>query len=164
MKIIFLDIDGVLNYADLFAPKYVKKSEGRSRLVPHQFERFPICEKACARLTELVNATGAKIVISSTWRLGKDDMQELHATGVLDNCLHEDWRTKSITTNHNGILMAHRGVEIQEWLSRHPEVISYVILDDNSDMLPSQENNFVQTNFDDGLQDIHIERAKIILE
>ena len=42
-----------------------------------------------------------------------------------------------------------RGMEIQEWLDRHPEVTHYAIVDDNADMLPHQW--LFQTTFERGL-------------
>ena len=42
--------------------------------------------------------------------------------------------------------------EIDKWLSEHPEVDKYVILDDDTDMLPKQISFFVKTNpYEDGL-------------
>ena len=46
-----------------------------------------------------------------------------------------------------------RGDEIQEWLDEHPEVEKYAIIDDDDDMLPEQEENFFQTDFQTGLTD-----------
>lgn len=57
-----------------------------------------------------------------------------------------------ITPDHaqpqpSGLWLAdERGAEIQAWLDAHPEVTKYVIIDDQSDMLPSQMNNFVKVN------------------
>ena len=39
-----------------------------------------------------------------------------------------------------------RGEEIKTWLEHHPEVENYVIIDDDSDMLPEQLDNFVHTS------------------
>ena len=55
MKVIFLDIDGVLNSLDC-----KEKIEG------YLF----VEDKKIALLKELIDATGAKIVLSSTWRRG----------------------------------------------------------------------------------------------
>ena len=62
MKLIFLDIDGVLNY------------EGYGRLT-RSGTRFvdPVLIK---RLKKIIDCTGAKVVLSSTWRRGIYDMRE----------------------------------------------------------------------------------------
>lgn len=40
-----------------------------------------------------------------------------------------------------------RGYEIQQWIDDHKDnIISYCIIDDDTDMLPSQKNNFVRTS------------------
>ena len=42
-----------------------------------------------------------------------------------------------------------RGVEVQEWLDRHPQVTHYAILDDEPDFLPGQW--LFKTTFTDGI-------------
>ena len=48
--------------------------------------------------------------------------------------------------------------EIAEWMSRHPEVKSFVILDDGGDMHPVK-SHLVQTTWADGLQEEHVLRV-----
>ena len=58
---------------------------------------------------------------------------------------------------------AQRGDEIREWLSKNP-VDNFIILDDDSDMLKSQLERFVQTSYNYGLRDDSIlEKAENIL-
>ena len=57
MKIIFLDVDGVLNSQDLL------ERCGEDKLVP-------IDEENIRCLKEIVDETGAEIVLSSSWRFG----------------------------------------------------------------------------------------------
>ena len=99
-----------------------------------------------ARFKDLVAETGALVVLSSTWRLIDESVATLRAAGILDHA-HPDWRT--------GYHGSHRGQQIAEWLEHHPEVTHYVILDDDSDMLPEQVPHFVQTRFETGLLDHH---------
>lgn len=49
------------------------------------------------------------------------------------------------------VLNGRRGHEIAHWLAAHPEVTTWAIVDDDSDMLPEQRHRFVQTDFSDGL-------------
>lgn len=151
MKALFLDVDGVLNHRGVFVP-----SNGAS----------PLCEKCVERLADLVERTAASVVLSSTWRLGGERSSHVHKlkdAGVLDRA-HDDWRTKELPLDDDTPWRFRRGGEIAEWLSRHPEVTSYAIVDDDSDMLPEQFPFFVQTTFDAGLQDEHVERIVSILE
>lgn len=62
MKLIFLDIDGVLNYEG-----YERLTRSGTRFVD------PILIK---RLKKIIDCTGAKVVLSSTWRRGIYDIRE----------------------------------------------------------------------------------------
>ncbi len=146
-RVIFLDVDGVLNHKGVFRPG----------------NPAPLCPEACRRFRLVIEKTGASVVVSSTWRLGHANggagIDKLRAHGVLDH-LHGDWRTVEATFEVvNGIVRreGNRGWEISEWLLRHPEVTEYAIVDDDSDMLPEQSSRFVQTSFEDGLTDRHAE-------
>ena len=55
-----------------------------------------------------------------------------------------------------------RGHEIQEWLDRHPETESFVILDDGTDMA-HLASYLVNTDFANGLEDKHVSQAIEIL-
>ena len=59
---------------------------------------------------------------------------------------------------------SQRGDEIQRWLDTHEdEVDSYVIFDDDGDMLDEQLFNFVQTDSFEGITSREIKLAKTIL-
>jgi hypothetical protein len=121
MKIIFLDIDGVLN-----CQKTTERFHGFVSIDP----------KLVKRLNRILKETDAKIVLSSTWRLFEDNKEILEKTGI---------KYIDVTPSFHGL----RGEEINDWLSKHPEVDRYVILDDDSDMLPNQI--LFQTTWNDGL-------------
>jgi len=120
MKIIFLDIDGVLNVIN----------QGRDEF-GHKFN-----PKFVANLKTIIDQTDAKIVISSTWRnAGLAKMQLMWEVRDLPGDVID------ITPNFRHT-NSPRGEEIAEWL-RLNQVDQYVILDDDTDMLPEQLNNFV---------------------
>jgi hypothetical protein len=131
IKVIFLDIDGVLNVMsqerDEYGSLFHKHFEDNLRLI--------------------IEKTSAKIVISSTWRFdGLTKMKEM-------------WKYRNlpgevISTTPNEVQVVNRGYcefydlvkrghEIQLWLEDNP-VDNYVILDDDTDMLESQMSNFVR--------------------
>lgn len=140
MRVLFLDIDGViLSGEELWAsgnPRY---------LPPHKVEL----------LNEVIERTGAVVVVSSTWRHDRETPSLLRKAGFRGR-FHDDWRTERFST-------AFRGAEIAEWLTRHPEVERYAILDDDSDMLENQRPFFVQTRFTVGLMREHVEALVDIL-
>jgi len=112
VKVIFLDIDGVLN-----TRKTVERWGGG----------IGIDEILAQRFSRLQHATGTGVVLSSTWRLSRNwkaNMRRNGVIGIIDRT--PDLRDQS------------RGEEIQAWLDAHPRVQVYAILDDARDMLPHQ--------------------------
>ncbi len=151
MNIIFLDIDGVLcTTRTCVAQRLGDPVSGR-------FREFDIV--GCGLIRTICHKSDAKIVISSTWRLGADitgknkegfksSLHDNLEEGGLIQYIHEDWRTKDLRFSTEDIW---RGHEIQEWLGRHPEVKKYVILDDDCDMLLEQKPYFVNTDANNGI-------------
>ena len=148
MKVIFLDIDGVLNTIEYIGRRRELGISGHDENGVSLFDPVMI-----ERLNEIIIATNAKIVISSCWRM-------LYTINELRNI----WRERNIlgeiidTTSVGS--MRERGIEIREWLDEHENKIdSYVILDDDSDMLPSQFKNLILTNWKTGMNDEHVRKA-----
>lgn len=152
MKIIYLDIDGVLN---------CKSTEARCGYY------LGIDDDKMQHLRRIVDATGAKIVLVSTWKDGwerehKEDQdalanyldRKLRATGlrILDKTEDKD---------HD------RGAGILHWMDGHP-VESFVILDDclfdyrEMGLIPYLVKT-TEDAYDGGLQDIHVQQAIEIL-
>jgi hypothetical protein len=128
IKIAFLDIDGVLNVI----PQ--GRDEFGAIFHPHLVEN----------LRHLIEETGAKIVISSTWRAsGLTIMKEMWEKRNLPGEVIDI--TKRIYREGDFYEVLERGHEIQEWMDRN-EVDNYVIIDDDNDMLPSHQENFVMTS------------------
>jgi len=134
MKILFLDIDGVI----CTTRSHLALSYGTPVM-----DKFDPCVAWFIR--DICARTGCKLVLSSSWRLHEGWEAKLHHQGIWNNLFHDDKQTTKPR------LTDIRGNEIREWLSRHPEVTHYAIVDDNSDMLPEQRTFFVQTKFDDGM-------------
>lgn len=130
MKIIFLDVDGVLN-----SNRTVLACGGYPQELAHQgaFDQIAI-----GMLQALCRADkDVKIVLSSAWRL----FNKFEAVGVAFGLPIID-RTPALPFT--------RGHEIQQWLDAHPEVEAYVIVDDDPDMLEAQAPNFVRTDACEG--------------
>lgn len=148
MKIIFLDIDGVLN-----CELYYKETPPELRR-----ETYPLsemCKERISWLNELCKNTGAKIVISSTWRIGRE-LEELQ------NLFIQVGATFEIIgkTPHMRDRGCVRGNEIHRWILDNSEKIiglpyydfkDYAIIDDDSDMLLWQQKHFFQTDNYSGL-------------
>lgn len=139
LRVVFLDVDGVLNSVrDYYSIDLATDSH------------FVL-------LKELVDRTGAKIVLSSSWRMGlsiRDGLvQRLAEYGL------EIYDTTPVLYFEG----RKRGDEIRAWLNEHEEVTNFVILDDESDMCEFTKTNLVKTNTNFGLKSIHIEKAVKIL-
>ena len=177
MLVIFLDIDGVLN-SESYVLKLEKKHIALGHTEPASPKRETTCDcfklyhqidrDAVARVNRIVATTGAKIVVSSTWR-------KLFDPPELQRILSEHGLVAEIVgetpEGHHepGLLEAYgypermeRGYEIDYWLKQHPEVERFVILDDGSDMA-MHGTRLVQTDCDDGLCDEHVELAIRVL-
>ena len=139
MKIIFLDVDGVLNSVrDYYSVDLVTDSH---------FEL----------LKELIDRTGAKIVLSSSWRMG------LSIRGKLVQRLAEYGLEICDITPVLHFAERKRGDEIRAWLDKHEDVTNFVILDDESDMCEFTKINLVKTDTNFGLKRKHVEKAVEIL-
>jgi len=179
-KIIFLDIDGVLN------------------LTPERFLLFN--KQAMKYLEDIIEATGAKIVVSSSWRrenhesMTQDFITHGCTQKILDAIIGITVRGYSYVKKGSDLPIV-RGNEIKQWIDTHlkypwhhdPKLdeqykiygedgsfkmmstnylgkdYSYVILDDDIDMLYDQRNNFINTNADTGITQAHVKEAIRIL-
>lgn len=129
-KIIFLDIDGVLNTQATLRSSH----NGIIGIDPYRV----------LLLDRIIQATGAEVVLSSSWRHGH--FEELQKSLVVP-LIGKTGRCCS------GI----RGVEIHNWLTENVKGFSsdgykkgehkVAILDDDSDMLLWQKDHFFQTSF-----------------
>lgn len=146
LKIIFLDIDGVLvNRASL------RQASGLQAFAD---------PKCVAALNRIIAETDAKIVVSSTWRRSgrRFVTQKLRSWGVVGEIV-------GLTPILN-VANVERGSEIQTWIHEHMRfssaIDSFVILDDDDDMLHLSAR-LVQTVFEDGLTESDADRAIEIL-
>lgn len=148
MKIIFLDIDGVLNSDSWYRRRFLHpdfECEGRY----HHTDDFDPDAVAC-----LNQLTGASIVLSSSWRLDYENTKsDLEYNGV----------KLPIIGSTPYIPGSIKGYEIQQWLDNN-HVDKYVIFDDDMCVLENQKNNFVHTSYNTGLNGDNIKTAKQILE
>lgn len=151
MKVIFLDIDGVMNNHDSIK---AANKRGHDAAGIRGWDR-----ESVRQLKRIVEETGAKIVISSAWRLNISNRRSEHAVSAGFE-MYDIPQFLSVTPNFPREV---RGLEIRKWMDGF-DVESYVILDDDSDMLPEQMPFFVQTSlFSRGLTKRHADRAIRIL-
>lgn len=129
MKVLFLDIDGVCNSAK-WAMQGNKLYHG-------------IDPEAAQLVRWIIKKTGCDVVLSSVWRL----YPEARVIVKRDVCKFIGCTKDMQRGSQRGVV--DRGIEVQEWLDRHPKVTQYAILDDDADFLPNQW--LFKTNFADGI-------------
>lgn len=162
-KIIFCDFDGVLN-SQLYHTTPVKDRETNLGFAGD------IDPAAVKLLNQLCSDTGAKVVVSSTWRLGRtvEELQDLlNKRGFTGEVIGT---TPDMRTGQHGHCIL-RGNEILAWIKENRAIIGadyhdyrhYVIFDDDSDMLYWQRNNYFQTDPYVGLTPNLCYRAKRFL-
>ena len=108
MKVIFLDIDGVLNCKETRNPR-----------------KFPyiVDERLLRRLLQLCERTGAQVVMSSTWRYDPVGLLAARHFKIPFTDVIPDLPGEA------------RHKEIVAWLSAHEDVSRYAVIDDEDDQL-----------------------------
>lgn len=137
-RLLFLDFDGVINHGEFFHEQHLRGKDA--------FADGESFDRACVvRLNRLLKATGALVVVSSSWRIGRT-LEELRE--ILE---HHAFEGEVIgKTPHDYHKCRERGDEIREWLAALPkENERFVVLDDDSDM-EAVHGHFVQTKFHKG--------------
>ena len=150
-RIIFLDIDGVLN-----SVKYDRERTDKEGNID---------ETRMVLLKELVDSTNAEIVLSSSWRKHWSIDDECDHIGIELNSTFQKYGLK--ISDKTPVLSAlERSIEIQTWLDEHLcEIQSFVIIDDMFGGWGPLANNLVKTDnrIGRGLEMKHVEMAKRFL-
>jgi hypothetical protein len=152
MKVIFLDIDGVLNHEDS-----LKRGTSACKNMTTRDIYLGMLERdKVALVNQIILATGAFVVVSSVWRMG-DEADWLETQSML---YEKGLIPESIMDRTPHSWGARRGAEIGVWLEKHEKVVDrFVILDDDSDM-GDLMGCLIQTDgFNGGLLQCHVDEA-----
>jgi hypothetical protein len=148
MKVIFLDNDGVICLSNNWGGRSKKWAKYRSANpdsskekkdapVEYRFDDFD--KNAIKVLNEIIEETGAEIVVSSDWKLHAT-LEELGdyyesqgiikrpiaVTNIFKDLFSKEWNAFRFRAD----LEVERSMEIGHWLENHPEVTHWVAIDD----------------------------------
>ena len=141
MKVIFLDVEGVLNTTETYERAY--KLYGHTTMIDLEIDKFRL-----GYLKTIIDSTGAKIVLSSSFRyfFAKENdkivPKTLKAKKLYDIFLRygiEIYDTTPIT-------IASREEQIKEWLQNKDDIESFVIIDDDASSFNELIDNLIQTS------------------
>ena len=166
MKVIFLDHDGVICLSDNWGNRFKKqKSWGGRKLsmstlsmpVEYRFDNFDV--KAVKVLNEILEETGAEIVVSSDWKRWAtvEEMGEYYESkgitkkpiAFTDSILYDDY--ENFPWHRNWELEQTRSLEIAQYLGLNTVITHWVAIDDLNMSLQSEGDkewglkNFVLT-------------------
>lgn len=157
MKVLFLDIDGVLNCERWFrSPEYriarnrfkERKLVASNEEIGNELWATHIDPTALALLKSIIAELSLSVVLSSTWRMLASGCLALEKAG-----LSFIGKTPELNTP--------RGREIQHWLDANRFSGTFAILDDDGDMehlMPT----LIQTSVKDGFTEKHAQRLREI--
>jgi hypothetical protein len=168
MKVIFLDHDGVICLSTEWGGRYKKQNKWGGRKlsmtgleipVEYRFDNFN--KKAISILNEILEETGAEIVVSSDWKRWAtvEEMGEYYeAQGIIKKPIA--FTDSILSANYEEFpweypldLEQTRSLEIAEYLTNFPSITNWVAIDDLNMSLRRKEdgeyswglNNFVLT-------------------
>lgn len=156
-KLIFLDVDGVLNPNTNIRMRKEKGEPTVSHLIKLPGDKI-------YRLKKIIMATGAEIILSSSWRIGfnRSTMTPSPAVINLNNQLNRyginisDWTPLHYDRNRGDEILHYLNLFIRD----NKYKPKYIIIDDDiQDLLSLHRGHIIHTNTTLGLQDEHVNIA-----
>lgn len=152
MNILFLDVDGVLN-------SNLNKEIKRKSNQPISSYYITLPGDKLFKLRKIIDSTDARIVLSSSWRLGGFIDGPSYAQRNLESQLNS--YGMSIYDITPSSYNRDRGIEISRWLDdfrmKMGYVPNYIILDNIiCNLLPYHKGHIVNIPESVGLQDKHV--------
>ncbi|MHC1686096.1 MAG: HAD domain-containing protein [Clostridiaceae bacterium] len=149
MKVVFLDINGVL---------FLNGDEVNP-------ESITFDKRSMENLKKIMDLTSSSIVLSSTWRTSYKSESNIFWKSILCNFTKYNLEEKIIgitPTIVNDFEEVSRGIEISEWLNTNSPIDNYIILDDD-EISDIDKNKFIQCDPFTGIDDYVSNKAIKIL-
>jgi hypothetical protein len=148
MKVIFLDHDGVICLSTEWGGRHKKQKKWGGRKmsmsdmeIPLEYRFDNFNKKAVKVLNEILEETGAEIVVSSDWKLhcNLEEMGEYYESqGIIKKPISFTLKSHECKWYDNNVfpwerqwdLEQSRSIEIKQYLADHPEITNWVAVDD----------------------------------
>ena len=166
MKVIFLDHDGVICLSTEWGGRF-KKQKKAGRKLSQSVESLPVDarfdnfnKKALVVLNEILEQTGAEIVVSSDWKRWAtvEELGEYYESqGIVKKPiaftknLGECEVPKNFPWSRTYDLEQSRSLEIKQYLQDHPEITHWVAVDDLDMGIPQTHETWGEIQMDWGL-------------
>ena len=160
VKIIFLDIDGVIQPYNANKRFYVNRQElinylsKKYNIDYSMYDEYDVAavyydwdKNAINIIKDILNQTNSKIVISSSWKSSilPNKMKDFLTIHELDPYYLDDTKDIMNITNYQELKKySYRVIEILDYLERNNNISNYVAIDD-LDLSYGLENHFVKT-------------------
>lgn len=171
MKVVFLDIDGVMNH-------YVSHEEYES----HSVDQMDIYDEHLSLLGRIIDETNAEIVLTSSWRVFPSSLSTvmdrlasfgMHLRGITDEgvdkvTLKSLTDVKQVRLSWNDVgRVDDRGAEILLWSYKHRDALEKAVVfdDETKDIEPYLNNDIflIKTDYARGLTEELADKAIRIL-
>jgi hypothetical protein len=168
MKVIFLDHDGVICLSTEWGGRHKKQKKVGRKLsqsvlslpTDARFDNFN--KKAIVILNEILEKTGAEIVVSSDWKRWAtvEEMGEYYEsqgikkkpiafTKKVQDCT--SYNSQTFVWSPRWELEQERSIEINDYLVDHPEITHWVAVDDLNMGIPQTHESWGDMEMDWGL-------------
>ncbi len=128
MKVIFLDIDGVLNTSKTFIER--KHHWQKTGIWTLEIDEFRV-----EYLKRIIDETEAKVVLSSTWKKDFENIDgkvvPIHEKGVALLNVLKKYDIELYDILKKGYSLPREDL-ITIWLNEHPNVESFIVIDDET--------------------------------
>lgn len=166
MKVIFLDHDGVICLSTEWGGRFKKQNKVGRKLsqsvlslpVDARFDNFN--KKAIKVLNDILEITGAEIVVSSDWKkwANVEELGEYYEQQGIDKKpiaftknLNDCEIPQNFPWSRTYDLEQSRSLEIKQYLKDHPEITHWVAVDDLNMGIPQTHESWGEIEMDWGL-------------
>lgn len=140
-KILFLDVDGVLNYLEMYTKRISEPENYKKELSSLEYNLSDLDATLCNNLSEIITITGCDVCLVSSWKCCAGWREAFSVRGIPNvNDFHVS-ETSWVGSRD------YRGIEVVKFLESHKQYTTYCIIDDENGYFDFQLKNKVTPSF-----------------